>query len=89
VRIMKAVADYYSVHIYLRLDFINGKPKKAVEQLVSLIKPASIMALIESKLYMKKSELKRDFLEFIGYIKKGYHIRRALPCCGALEDWRL
>jgi hypothetical protein len=30
LRVMKAVADYYSLHRNLRLDFINGKPKKAV-----------------------------------------------------------
>jgi hypothetical protein len=33
LRVMKAVADYYSLHRNLRLDFINGKPKKAVEHL--------------------------------------------------------
>jgi hypothetical protein len=31
LRVMKAVADYYSLHRNMRLDFINGKPKKAVE----------------------------------------------------------
>jgi hypothetical protein len=31
LRVMKAVADHYSLHRNLRLDFINGKPKKAVE----------------------------------------------------------
>jgi hypothetical protein len=35
LRIMKAVADYYSLHRDLKLDSINGKPKKAVEHLVS------------------------------------------------------
>jgi hypothetical protein len=70
LRVMKAVADYYSLHRNLRLDFINGKPKKAVEHLVSVIKPATLKALIESKLEMDKSELKKDFLEFVGYLKK-------------------
>jgi hypothetical protein len=28
LRVIKAVADYYSLHRNLRLDFINGKPKK-------------------------------------------------------------
>jgi hypothetical protein len=51
---MKAVADYYSLHRNLRLDFINGKPKKAVEHLVSVIRPATLKALIESKLEMDK-----------------------------------
>jgi hypothetical protein len=32
-RDMKAVADYYSLHQNLILDFINGKPKKAVTHL--------------------------------------------------------
>jgi hypothetical protein len=53
-----------------RLDFINDKPKKAVEHLESVIKPATLKALIESKLKMDKSELKKYFLEFVGYLKK-------------------
>jgi hypothetical protein len=48
--VLNAVADYYSLHRNLRLDFINGKPKEAVEHLESVIKPASLKALIESKL---------------------------------------
>jgi hypothetical protein len=44
--VMKAVADYYSLHRKLRLDFINDKPKQAVEHLVSVIKPATLKALI-------------------------------------------
>jgi hypothetical protein len=67
---MKAVAEYYSLHRNLRLDVINGKPKRAVEHLVSVIKPATLKALIESKLEMDKSELKNDFLEFGDYLKK-------------------
>jgi hypothetical protein len=70
LRIMKAVADYYSLHRKLRLDFINDKPKKVVEHLVSVIKPATLKALIESKLEMDESELKKDFLEFVGFLKK-------------------
>jgi hypothetical protein len=70
LRVMKAVADYYSLHRNLRLDFINGKPKDAVEHLVSVIRPATLKALIESKLEMDKSELKKDILEFVGYLKK-------------------
>jgi hypothetical protein len=67
---MKAVADYYSLHRNLRLDFINGKPKKVVEHLVSVIKPATLKALIESKLEMDNSELKKDFLEFVKYLEE-------------------
>jgi hypothetical protein len=70
LRVMKAVADYYSLLRNLRLDFINRKPKKSVEHLVSVIKPATLKALIESKLEIDKSELKKDFLEFVGYLKK-------------------
>jgi hypothetical protein len=33
-RVTKEVADYYSLHRNLRLDLINGKPKRAVEHLV-------------------------------------------------------
>jgi hypothetical protein len=42
LRVTNAVADYYSLQRNLRLDFINGKPKKAVEHLVSVIKSATI-----------------------------------------------
>jgi hypothetical protein len=70
LRVMKAVADYHSLHRNLRLDYINGKPKKAVEHLVSGIKPATLKDLIESKLEMDKSVLKKDFLEFVGFLKK-------------------
>jgi hypothetical protein len=37
---------------------------------VSVIKPTTLKALIESKLEMNMSELKKDFLAFIGYLKK-------------------
>jgi hypothetical protein len=67
---MKALADYYSLHINLRLDFINGKPKRAVEHLVSVIRQATLKTLIESKLEMDMSELKKDFLEFATYLEQ-------------------
>jgi hypothetical protein len=70
LRIMKAVADYYSLHRNLRLDFINGKPREAIEHLVSVIRPATLKALIGSKLAVDKSELKKDFLELVAYLKK-------------------
>jgi hypothetical protein len=70
LRVMKAVADYYSLHLNLRLDFINLKSKKAVEHLVSVIRPATLNALIESKLEIDKSELKKDFLEFAKYLEE-------------------
>jgi hypothetical protein len=69
LRVMKAVADYYSLLRNLRLNLINGKPKEAVEQLMSVIKPATLKALIESKLETDMSELKKDFLEFVAYLK--------------------
>jgi hypothetical protein len=68
--VTKAVADYYSLHRNLRLDFVNGKPEKAVEHLVSVIMPATLKVLIESKLERDMSELKKDFLEFVGYLKE-------------------
>jgi hypothetical protein len=37
---------------------------------VSVIRPATLRALIESKLEMDMSELKKDFLEFVAYLKK-------------------
>jgi hypothetical protein len=64
------VANYYSLHRNLRLDFINGKPKRAVEHFLSVIKPSTLKALIESKLEMDMSELKKDFLEFVDYLEK-------------------
>jgi hypothetical protein len=70
LRVMKAVADYYSLHRNLRLGFINGKPKKVVKLLVSVIRLATLKALIESKLDMDNSELKKDFLEFVKYLEK-------------------
>jgi hypothetical protein len=70
LRVMKTGADYYSLHRNLRLDFINDKPKKAVEHRVSVIKSATLKALIESKLEMDKSELKNDFLEFVKYLEE-------------------
>jgi hypothetical protein len=70
LRVMKAVADYYSLHRNLRLDLNNGKPKKAVEHLVSLIRQTTLKDLIESKLEMDKEELKKDFLEFVKYLEE-------------------
>jgi hypothetical protein len=35
-----------------------------------LCKPATLKALIERKLEMDMSELKKDFLEFVGYLNK-------------------
>jgi hypothetical protein len=52
------------------LDFISGKPKKAVEHLVSVITPATLKTLIESKLEMDKSDIKKDLLEFVEYLEK-------------------
>jgi hypothetical protein len=43
---MKEVSDYNLLTRSLKIDFINGKPKKAVEHLVSVIKPATLQALI-------------------------------------------
>jgi hypothetical protein len=75
LRVTKAVADYYSLHRNLRLDFINGKPKRAVEHLESAFEPATFKDLIESKLEMDMSELKKYFLEFVGYLENGYFTR--------------
>jgi hypothetical protein len=58
------------VYRNLRLDFISSKPKNSVEHLVSIIKPDTLKALIESKLEMDKLELKKDLLEFVAYLKK-------------------
>jgi hypothetical protein len=70
LRVMKAVADYYSLHRNLRLDFISGKPKKAVDHLVSVMKTATLKALIEIKLEMDKSGFKKDCLEFVKYLEE-------------------
>jgi hypothetical protein len=70
LRVMKAIADYYSLHRSMRLDFIVDKPKKAGEHLVSVIKQATLKAMIESKLEMNKSDLKKDYLVFVAYLAK-------------------
>jgi hypothetical protein len=53
---------------------------------VLLIRPATLKYLIESKLEMDKSDLKKDFLELVAYlcvfVEDGYLTRRALSCCG-------
>jgi hypothetical protein len=67
---MEAVSDYYSLHRNMRLGFINGKPKKAVKHLVSVIRPATPKTFIESKLEMNKSELKKDLLGFVSYLEE-------------------
>jgi hypothetical protein len=60
LRDIKAVADYYSWHRNQKLDFTNGRTNKAVEHLVSVIKPAILKALIGRKLETEKSDLKKD-----------------------------
>jgi hypothetical protein len=70
LRVTKAVADYYSLHRNLRLDFTNGKLKKAVGHLVSVTKPANLKVLIESKIEMDKSDLKTAFFEFVAFLEK-------------------
>jgi hypothetical protein len=37
---------------------------------MSVIKPATLKALMERKQEMDKSELKKDFLEFVTYLEK-------------------
>jgi hypothetical protein len=70
LRIKRAVADYYSLHRNMRLAFINGKPKKAVDHLVLVIILATLKVLIERKLEIEKSDLKKDILEFVVYLEK-------------------
>jgi hypothetical protein len=36
---------------------------------VSALKPATLKALVESRLEMNKSELKKKFLEFVKYLE--------------------
>jgi hypothetical protein len=75
LRVVKSVADWYSLPRNLKLEFINGKPKKSVEHLASVIQPAIIKALIQSKLEMDKSGLKKDFLEFVASLERMAIIR--------------
>jgi hypothetical protein len=37
---------------------------------VSVIRPATLKALIESKIELDKSDLKKDFLEFVKYLEE-------------------
>jgi hypothetical protein len=69
LRVTKVIADNYTFRRNLRLDFINGKPKKEVRHLVSVIRSATAKALIESKLGRHKSELMKDILEFVAYLE--------------------
>jgi hypothetical protein len=69
------------------LVFINGKPTKAVQHLVSVIKTATLKALIERKLEKKMSDLKKDFLEFVAYLEKMAIIHD--EHCHAAEHTRL
>jgi hypothetical protein len=64
--------------------------KKAVEHLVLEINPATLKALIESKLEMDKSELKKDYLEFVTYLKKMdiIHDEHCHVVCYALQRMR-
>jgi hypothetical protein len=75
LRVTKAVADYYSLHRILRLDFISGKPMKTFAHMMSLIKPATFKALIESKLEMDKSVRPQEGLPRVRFIsvEDGYH----------------
>jgi hypothetical protein len=70
LRVTKAVADHYSLHRNLRLDFISGKPKTAVEHLVSVFKSATLKDLIESKQEMEKTDFRKDFLDFVAYLQR-------------------
>jgi hypothetical protein len=63
-------ASRRQLHINLRLEFINGKPKKYVEHLVSVIRPAILKNLIGIKPEMDKSDPKKDFFEFVAYLEK-------------------
>jgi hypothetical protein len=46
LRVTRAVADYYYMLRKMGLDLINGEPKKAVENLVSVFEPATLKVLI-------------------------------------------
>jgi hypothetical protein len=46
MQVMKAVDDYCCLHRNMKLDFIKGKPKRAVEHLMSVLKPATLKVLI-------------------------------------------
>jgi hypothetical protein len=70
LRILKAVSDQYSLPRTLKLDYINGRPKKSIEHLVSMIKLATLKALINIKLEMNMSDFKKVFLEFVAYLVK-------------------
>jgi hypothetical protein len=86
LRVMKAVADYCSLHRNLKLESIKNVPKKYVENLVSVIKLATLKALIENKIEMDKSDLKKNFLEFCCLSEEDcYHIRRARSCGRSYE----
>jgi hypothetical protein len=69
LRVTKAVRDYMTLHRNLKLNLVKGKPKKAVEHIVSAIKPVLLKVLVESDLELDQSDLKKDFFQFIKYLE--------------------
>jgi hypothetical protein len=76
LRDMKTFADHYSLHMNLNLYFIKRKPNKADGHLVSGNKPATPKALLESKLGMGKSNLRKDFIKLVAFVWKRWHLNR-------------
>jgi hypothetical protein len=57
---------------------------------VSVIKPSILKVLIESKLEMNKSDLRKEVLELVAYLEKMAIIHdEHCQICGTYEDWRL
>jgi hypothetical protein len=86
LRVTKGVADYYSLHRNLRLDFISGKPKEAVEHLVFGHPQGSDREQTRDGQVGTQEGLPR-----VCWLSQedGDHTRRALSCCETEEDWRL
>jgi hypothetical protein len=68
LRVMQTVVDYHFFHRNVKLNFIDSKPQRSVEHLVSVIKPTTFKAVIESKLEMANSDLKKDFPKPVAYM---------------------
>jgi hypothetical protein len=69
LRVTKEIGEYLTLYRNLKLDLVKNKPKRAVEHIVSVIKPTTLKSIVESDLELDKSDLKKDFFKFIEYFE--------------------
>jgi hypothetical protein len=82
LRVTKAVADYCSLHRNMRLDFINGKPKRAVGHLVSATKAGHPQDSNQNQTRDGQVGTQEGHPRVRCISEEDfYRRRRALPCC--------